>query len=69
MVADYHLTGNVMTSNQRDFQQISELSLGLTQSEVRRIINRLPLSDSLAALDFMLRELWEGKEYSCLKTT
>jgi hypothetical protein len=41
-----------------------KLELGLTQSDVRRMIKRLPLSDSLAALDYMLRELWEGKEYS-----
>lgn len=52
-----------------EFDLEQNLELGLTQSDVKSIVNRLPLSDALAALDFMLRELWEGKEYPCLKTT
>jgi hypothetical protein len=35
----------------------------LSRQEVNRIIKRLPLSDSLAALDFMARTLWESPEY------
>jgi hypothetical protein len=49
-------------------QLIPELQMGLRQSGVRRIIHRLPIRDSLAALDFMLRDLWEGQEYSSVRT-
>jgi hypothetical protein len=35
----------------------------LSRQDVNMIIKRLPLSDSLSALDFMARTLWDGSEY------
>jgi hypothetical protein len=40
-----------------------QFRMELSRQEVNRIIKRLPLSDSLAALDYMARTLWDGSEY------
>lgn len=44
-------------------EMLPEMELGLTKAMVRRIVNKLPLSDSIACLDFMLRNMWDGEEY------
>jgi hypothetical protein len=46
-----------------DRSLVPQFKMELSRSEVNRIIKRLPLSDSLAALDFMARTVWEGPEY------
>ena len=46
-----------------DKKLVPKFRMELSQSEVNRIIKRLPLSDSLAALDFMARTVWESPEY------
>jgi hypothetical protein len=40
-----------------------QLRMELSRQDVNRIIKRLPLSDSLAALDYMARTVWESPEY------
>lgn len=47
------------TQGPKPFQMLPELSMGLTRQEVRRIVKKLSLSDSLSALDYMLRNMWE----------
>jgi hypothetical protein len=46
-----------------DKRLVPQFKMELSRSEVNRIIKRLPLSDSLAALDYMARTVWEGPEY------
>jgi hypothetical protein len=46
-----------------DKSLVPQFRMELSRQEVNRIIKRLPLSDSLAALDFMARTLWDGSEY------
>jgi hypothetical protein len=46
-----------------DKRLVPQFGMELSRSEVNRIIKRLPLGDSLAALDFMARTLWESPEY------
>jgi hypothetical protein len=46
-----------------DRSLVPQMKAELSRQEVNRIIKRLPLSDSLAALDFMARTLWESPEY------
>ena len=46
-----------------DKSLLPKFRMELSQSEVNRIIKRLPLSDSLAVLDFMARTVWESPEY------
>jgi len=43
--------------------EVPQLQMSFRQSDVREIIKRLPLADSLAALDYMARTVWEGPEY------
>ena len=46
-----------------DKSLVPQFRMELSRQEVNGIIKRLPLSDSLAALDFMARTLWDGSEY------
>ena len=46
-----------------DRKLVPQFKMELSRKEVNRIIKRLPLSDSLAALDYMARNVWEGPEY------
>jgi hypothetical protein len=46
-----------------DRKLVPQFRMELSRQEVNRIIKRLPLSDSLAALDYMARNLWDGPEY------
>ena len=46
-----------------DRQLVPQMKVELSRQDVNRIIKRLPLSDSLAALDYMARTVWEGPEY------
>jgi len=46
-----------------DRSLVPQMQMGLRQSDVREIIKRLPLADSLAALDYMARTVWESPEY------
>ena len=45
------------------FDLVEEMRLELSQSDVKRIVNQLPVVDSLTCLDYLLRNLWEGIEY------
>jgi hypothetical protein len=47
------------TQGLKPFQMLLELRLGLSKSDVKRIVKKLPLSDSLSALDYMLRNMLE----------
>ena len=42
---------------------VPQMKVELSRQDVNRIIKRLPLSDSLAALDYMARTVWESPEY------
>ena len=44
-----------------DRKLVPQFKMELSRSEVTRIIRKLPLSDSLAALDYMARTLWESE--------
>ena len=46
-----------------DRQLVPQMKVELSRQDVNRIIKRLPLSDSLAALDYMARTVWESPEY------
>jgi len=46
-----------------DRSLVPQMKVELSHQDVNRIIKRLPLSDSLAALDYMARTVWEGPEY------
>ena len=46
-----------------DRQLVPQMKVELSRQDVNRIIKRLPLSDSLSALDYMARTLWESPEY------
>ena len=45
------------------FDLVEECKLELSQSDIKRIVNQLPIVDGLACLDYLLRNLWEGIEY------
>jgi hypothetical protein len=55
--------GMQLSSNNPPPPGALEQVMYLKRSNVTRIIKRLPLSDSLASLDFMARTLWESPEY------
>ena len=44
-----------------DRQLVPQMKVELSRQDVNRIIKRLPLSDSLAALDYMARNMWDVK--------
>jgi hypothetical protein len=46
-----------------DRSLVPQFRMELSRQDVNMIIKRLPLSDSLSALDFMARTLWDGSEY------
>lgn len=46
-----------------DTPLVMEEKQELSRSDVNKIIRRLPIKDSLAALDYMIRNLYEGFEY------
>jgi len=46
-----------------DKRLVLRMEMGLSREEVNRIIQRLPLADSLSALDYMARNVWSGPEY------
>ena len=46
-----------------DRQLVPQMKVELSRQDVNRIIKRLPLSDSLAALEYMARTVWESPEY------
>ena len=46
-----------------DKRLVPQFRMELSREDVNRIITRLPLSDSLAALDYMARTVWESPEY------
>lgn len=47
-----------------DTPLVMEMKQELSRSDVNKIIRRLPIKDSLAALDYMMRNLYEGVEYA-----
>jgi hypothetical protein len=48
------------------FDLVEECKLEMSITEMRGIINRLPLSDSIACLDYLLRHVWDDhKNTSC----
>ena len=48
------------------FELVEECKLELSQSDVKRIVNQLPVADGLACLDYLLRHLWDDhKNTSC----
>ena len=49
-----------------DRKLVPQFRMELSRQEVNRIIKRLPLSDSLAALDYMARTVWESPEYDSI---
>jgi hypothetical protein len=60
----YENTKSIMNGlRMYDKSLLPKFRMELSQSEVNRIIKRLPLSDSLAALDYMARTVWESPEY------
>ena len=50
-----------------DRQLVPQMKVELSRQDVNRIIKRLPLSDSLAALDYMARTVWESPEYDIIE--
>lgn len=47
-----------------DLPLVTEMKQELSRADVNKIIRRLPIKDSLAALDYMMRNLYEGIEYA-----
>lgn len=48
------------------FELVEECKLELSQSDVKRIVNQLPVADGLACLDYLLRYMWDDhKDTAC----
>jgi hypothetical protein len=49
------------------FELVEECKLELSQSDVKRIVNQLPVADGLACLDYLLRYMWDAPTESELR--
>jgi hypothetical protein len=49
------------------FELVEECKLELSQSDVKRIVNQLPVADSLTCLDYLLRYMWDTPTESELR--
>lgn len=47
------------------FELVEECKLELNRSDVREIVNQLPVADGLACLDYLLRHMWDQPGEEC----